>query len=104
MKCNFCHSSDLRNGVYVLECDLQVFLEPFSRVLGQAKSKQVLIAVAKSDPRHINCLHQLGILLGITDWIKDYQKKLTPPQIENNSVHTASVDQNKVRIQVRKKI
>ncbi|CAG5911609.1 unnamed protein product [Menidia menidia] len=54
----------------------QVFLEPFSRVLGQAKSKQVLVAVAQSDPRHLNCLHRLGILLGVTDWVKDYQKKL----------------------------
>uniref|UniRef100_A0A3B3WWM6 HTH OST-type domain-containing protein n=1 Tax=Poecilia mexicana TaxID=48701 RepID=A0A3B3WWM6_9TELE len=53
----------------------QVFLEPFSRVLGQAKSKEVLITVAQSDPKHMSCLHRLGILLGITDWVKDYQKK-----------------------------
>uniref|UniRef100_A0A3Q2G8V1 Wu:fj29h11 n=1 Tax=Cyprinodon variegatus TaxID=28743 RepID=A0A3Q2G8V1_CYPVA len=53
----------------------QVFLEPFSRVLGQAKSKEVLITVAQSDPKHLNCLHQLGILLGITDWVKDYHRK-----------------------------
>uniref|UniRef100_A0A3P8TIF1 Wu:fj29h11 n=1 Tax=Amphiprion percula TaxID=161767 RepID=A0A3P8TIF1_AMPPE len=53
----------------------QVFLEPFSRVLGQATSKEILITVARSDPRHMNCLHRLGILLGITDWVKDYQKK-----------------------------
>ncbi|XP_029978405.1 protein NO VEIN isoform X2 [Sphaeramia orbicularis] len=61
----------------------QVFLEPFSKVLGQAKSKHVLITVAQSDPKHMNCLHRLGILLGITDWVKDYQKKLNPPQIQN---------------------
>ncbi|XP_062298890.1 uncharacterized protein wu:fj29h11 isoform X1 [Scomber scombrus] len=68
----------------------QVFLEPFSRVLGQAKSKQVLMAVAQSDPRHMNCLHRLGIVMGITDWIKDYQKKLTSPQIQHISVHTTA--------------
>lgn len=51
--------------------------------------------MAQSDPRHINCLHRLGILMGITDWIKDYQKKLTPPQIQNISVPTAPVDQAK---------
>uniref|UniRef100_A0A1A7X528 HTH OST-type domain-containing protein n=2 Tax=Iconisemion striatum TaxID=60296 RepID=A0A1A7X528_9TELE len=56
----------------------QVFLEPLYRVLGQAKSKEVLITVAQSDPKHLNCLHRLGILLGITDWLKDYQKKLNP--------------------------
>ncbi|MEQ2224045.1 hypothetical protein ILYODFUR_003396 [Ilyodon furcidens] len=73
----------------------QVFLEPFSRVLGQAKSKEVLITVAQSDPKHLNCLHQLGILLGITDWVKDYQKKLTPPQSQNNNAYTAHRDHPK---------
>ncbi|XP_060951191.1 uncharacterized protein wu:fj29h11 [Limanda limanda] len=73
----------------------QVFLEPFSRVLGQAKSKQVLITVAQSDPRHMNCLHRLGILLGITDWAKDYQKKLIPSQSHSYNRHTAPVEQAK---------
>uniref|UniRef100_A0A665WXC1 Wu:fj29h11 n=1 Tax=Echeneis naucrates TaxID=173247 RepID=A0A665WXC1_ECHNA len=67
----------------------QVFLEPFARVLGQTKSKQVLITVAQSDPRHINCLHRLGILLGITDWIKDYQKRLIPSQSQSYNTHMA---------------
>ncbi|XP_071400261.1 uncharacterized protein [Centroberyx affinis] len=72
----------------------QVFLEPFSRVLGQAKSKQVLLTTARSDPRHLNCLHRLGILLGITDWATDYHSKLTPPQSQNH-MPTAPVDQIK---------
>ncbi|XP_047465584.1 protein NO VEIN isoform X3 [Mugil cephalus] len=67
----------------------QVFLEPFSRVLGQAKSKEVLITVAQSDPKHMSCLHRLGILLGITDWIKDYRKKLNPSTTYNT--YTAPV-------------
>ncbi|XP_068439866.1 uncharacterized protein [Clinocottus analis] len=73
----------------------QVFLEPFSLVLGQAKTKQVLITVAQSDPRHMNCLHRLGILLGITDWVKDYQKKLNPPQSQDCNTHTSPVEQAK---------
>ncbi|XP_026207843.1 uncharacterized protein wu:fj29h11 isoform X2 [Anabas testudineus] len=72
----------------------QVFLEPFSRVLGQAKSKQVLITVAQSDPRHMNCLHRLGILLGVTEWVKDYQKKLNQPQSQKH-MHTAPIEQLK---------
>lgn len=84
--------------MFLRECDFQVFLEPFSRVLGQAKSKQVLITVAQSDPRHMNCLHRLGILLGITDWVKDYQKKLNPPQSQNYNTYTTPVEQAKVRI------
>ncbi|XP_035467715.2 protein NO VEIN isoform X3 [Scophthalmus maximus] len=73
----------------------QVFLEPFSRVLGQAKSKQVLTAVAQSDPKRMNCLHRLGVLLGITDWVKDYQKKLNPPQSHSFNMYTAAVEQAK---------
>lgn len=77
---------------------LQVFLEPFSRVLGgQAKSKQVLIAVAQSEPRHMNRLHRMGILLGITEWVKDYHKKLDPSQSQNH-MRTAPVEPAKVRI------
>uniref|UniRef100_A0A3P9IA30 Wu:fj29h11 n=1 Tax=Oryzias latipes TaxID=8090 RepID=A0A3P9IA30_ORYLA len=63
----------------------KVFLEPFSLVLGQAKSKQVLIRTAQSDLRHLNCLHRLGVLTGVTDWIRDYQNKLHPPQNHNIS-------------------
>ncbi|XP_070783607.1 uncharacterized protein [Enoplosus armatus] len=73
----------------------QVFLEPFSRVLGQAMSKQVLITVARSDPRDMNCLHRLGILLGITDWVKDYQKKLSLPQSQIYDTQTAPVERAK---------
>ncbi|XP_059892948.1 uncharacterized protein wu:fj29h11 isoform X3 [Gadus macrocephalus] len=58
----------------------QVFLEPLYRVLGQASSKALLLAVARSDPRHLNRLHQLAIRLGVTEWIKDYQKKMDPPK------------------------
>ena len=87
--------------MFLYKCDLQVFLEPFSRVLGQAKSKQVLITVAQSDPKHMNCLHRLGILLGITDWTKDYQKKLNPPQSHSYNMHTAPVEQAKVRTMER---
>uniref|UniRef100_H2MER9 Wu:fj29h11 n=1 Tax=Oryzias latipes TaxID=8090 RepID=H2MER9_ORYLA len=71
----------------------KVFLEPFSLVLGQAKSKQVLIRTAQSDLRHLNCLHRLGILTGVTDWIRDYQNKLHPPQ--NHNMYTENMDRVK---------
>uniref|UniRef100_A0A8C7R4M3 Wu:fj29h11 n=1 Tax=Oncorhynchus mykiss TaxID=8022 RepID=A0A8C7R4M3_ONCMY len=79
----------------------QVFLEPFSRVLGgQAKSKAVLLSTARSNLHHLNCLHQLGIVLGITDWVKDYHTKLSPPQnqdLSQNQAQTPPADQTKVR-------
>lgn len=84
-------------GVFFNQCDLQVFLEPFSRVLGQAKSKQVLITMAQSNTRHLNCLHRLGVLLGVTDWVKDYQKKLNPEQSQSYNTQAAPMDQTKVR-------
>lgn len=76
-----------------------MFLEPFSHVLGQAKSKQVLISTAQSDLRHLNCLHRLGILIGVTDWIRDYQNKLHPPQ--NHNMYKENMDQVKVGVQTR---
>ncbi|XP_060795619.1 uncharacterized protein wu:fj29h11 isoform X3 [Neoarius graeffei] len=59
----------------------QVFLEPLSRVLGQARSKAVLLDAAKSETRYLNKLHQLGILLGITEWVEDFHTKLILPLI-----------------------
>ncbi|KAM8836563.1 uncharacterized protein AB9W97_002193 isoform 1-T8 [Spinachia spinachia] len=70
----------------------QVFLEPFSRVLGQAKTKQVLISVAQCNQKHMNYLHRLGILLGITHWVKDYLKKLNPQPSQDCNTHTAPVE------------
>ncbi|XP_077481496.1 uncharacterized protein LOC144092518 isoform X2 [Stigmatopora argus] len=66
----------------------QVFLEPWSGVLGQTKSKVVLITMAKSNPRHMNCLHRLGILMGITEWMKDFQKKYTVSDSQNAASYT----------------
>ncbi|TSK14591.1 Sacsin [Bagarius yarrelli] len=57
----------------------QVFLEPLSKVLGQARSKIVLLDTAKSEVRYLNKLHQLGIMLGITEWVKDFHNKLILP-------------------------
>ncbi|XP_029953318.1 protein NO VEIN isoform X2 [Salarias fasciatus] len=73
----------------------QVFLEPFSRVVGQAVSKGVLITAAQSDPKHLNCLHRLGILMGITDWVRDYQKKLDPDRSHSYSTCSAPSEQAK---------
>lgn len=75
---------------------LQVFLEPFSRVLGQATSKKVLLAVAQSDARHLSCLHRLGVVLGITEWVKDYQRKWNESQSHNGVSRIAPLEQIKV--------
>ncbi|XP_057182526.1 uncharacterized protein LOC130549349 isoform X2 [Triplophysa rosa] len=57
----------------------QVFLEPLSKVLGQAKSKTLLLDAAYSETRYLNKLHQMGLLLGITEWRTDFNNKLVLP-------------------------
>ncbi|KAJ8246365.1 hypothetical protein GJAV_G00266920 [Gymnothorax javanicus] len=57
----------------------QVFLEPLYRVLGQAKSKAILLQTARLDSHYRNRLHHMGLLLGMTEWVKDFQSKLSPP-------------------------
>ncbi|XP_051770945.1 uncharacterized protein wu:fj29h11 [Ctenopharyngodon idella] len=57
----------------------QVFLEPLSKVLGQAKSKTLLLDAARSNTRYLNKLHQMGLLLGITEWRGDFNSKLVSP-------------------------
>ncbi|XP_067914661.1 uncharacterized protein wu:fj29h11 isoform X3 [Heterodontus francisci] len=59
----------------------KVFLEPFSRVMGQSESKELLLQAAKSSFRYLNRLHELGILLGITEWVRDYHTKLDPAKL-----------------------
>ncbi|XP_051530357.1 uncharacterized protein LOC127427065 isoform X2 [Myxocyprinus asiaticus] len=59
----------------------QVFLEPLSKVLGQAKSKTLLLDAARSDTRYLNKLHQMGLLLGITEWRADFNNKLVLPAV-----------------------
>ncbi|RXN31303.1 hypothetical protein ROHU_036186 [Labeo rohita] len=54
----------------------QVFLEPLSKVLGQARSKTLLLDAARSHTRYLNKLHQMGLLLGITEWRSHFNDKL----------------------------
>ncbi|XP_055510244.1 uncharacterized protein wu:fj29h11 isoform X2 [Leucoraja erinacea] len=59
----------------------KVFLEPFSRIVGQCESKELLLQTAKCSLWNLNRLHELGILLGITEWRRDYQSKLDPTKL-----------------------
>ncbi|XP_072882566.1 uncharacterized protein [Hemitrygon akajei] len=54
----------------------KVFLEPFSRVVGQSESKEILLQTAEGSFQNLNRLHELGILLGITEWRRHYHSKL----------------------------
>ncbi|XP_062381766.1 uncharacterized protein wu:fj29h11 isoform X2 [Sardina pilchardus] len=72
----------------------QIFLEPLSKVLGQSMSKTVLLERARSEPRYLNRLHQMGVLLGITEWARDYQSKLEPPKAPDTFSHQQSVVSN----------
>ncbi|XP_076856187.1 uncharacterized protein LOC143510575 isoform X2 [Brachyhypopomus gauderio] len=69
----------------------QVILEPLSKVLGQAKSKSVLLEAARAETRYLNKLHQMGILLGLTEWVKDFHRQLVLPQPPDLSSHMAKI-------------
>lgn len=58
---------------------VQVFLEPLSKVLGQVRSKTLLLDAARSHTRYLNKLHQMGLLLGITEWRSHFNDKLLLP-------------------------
>uniref|UniRef100_A0A672LXB6 Uncharacterized LOC107595630 n=1 Tax=Sinocyclocheilus grahami TaxID=75366 RepID=A0A672LXB6_SINGR len=61
-----------------------VFLEPLSKVLGQTRSKTLLLDAARSHTRYLNKLHQMGLLLGITEWRSHFNDKVllpAPPQL-----------------------
>uniref|UniRef100_A0A673I606 Uncharacterized LOC107720215 n=1 Tax=Sinocyclocheilus rhinocerous TaxID=307959 RepID=A0A673I606_9TELE len=63
---------------------LFVFLEPLSKVLGQTRSKTLLLDAARSHTRYLNKLHQMGLLLGITEWRSHFNDKVllpAPPQL-----------------------
>ncbi|XP_072098501.1 uncharacterized protein [Mobula birostris] len=62
----------------------KVFLEPFSRVVGQSESKEILLQTAEGSFRNLSRLHELGILLGITEWRRQYHSKL-------DSAHLVSI-------------
>ncbi|XP_067859939.1 uncharacterized protein wu:fj29h11 isoform X2 [Heptranchias perlo] len=66
----------------------KVILEPFSRVIGQSESKELLLQTAKCSSRYLNRLHELGILLGITEWMRDYHSKLDPAKLVSISLWT----------------
>ncbi|XP_043085921.1 protein NO VEIN [Puntigrus tetrazona] len=81
----------------------QVFLEPLSKVLGQARSKTLLLDAARSHTRYLNKLHQMGLLLGITEWRSHFNKKLLllaapqlPSEIKKVAVEDSMSDMSSV--------
>ena len=58
---------------------MQVFLEPLSHVIGQSKSKELLLHQVSTLQQHSR-LHSLGMLLGIGEWSQSFQQRLTLPE------------------------
>ena len=50
-------------------------------------SKGTLLERAKAEPRYLNRLHQMGVLLGITEWARDYHSKLLAPKAPDAVSH-----------------
>uniref|UniRef100_UPI00358DDEA2 uncharacterized protein n=1 Tax=Myxine glutinosa TaxID=7769 RepID=UPI00358DDEA2 len=55
----------------------QAFLEPFSRVVGQARSHELLLLQARATSSALTrFLHSLGLVLGVSEWTHDFQDRL----------------------------
>ncbi|XP_074643214.1 uncharacterized protein LOC141900295 isoform X2 [Tubulanus polymorphus] len=56
----------------------QVFLEPFSKVVGDAKSKQLLVESCQTVAHH-NAIIRLGMALGVNEWSQAFDDRLRLP-------------------------
>ena len=56
---------------------LQLFLEPLGHVVGSAKSKELLLRAASSGEQQSR-LQVLGMALGVSEWLKSFEQRLTP--------------------------
>ncbi|XP_022793492.1 uncharacterized protein LOC111332406 isoform X4 [Stylophora pistillata] len=55
----------------------KVFLEPFKKLVGSARAASVLLSSCSTQSQR-NRLHKLGIACGISQWIEDFQNRVSP--------------------------
>lgn len=55
---------------------LQVFLEPLKKLLGSTEAPSLLISSCSTQSQ-CSRLHQLGFSLGISQWIEDFQNRVS---------------------------
>ena len=65
-----------------------VFLEPLSQVVGSAKSKDQLLRAATSCEQRSR-LQLLGCALGVNDWVKSFEQRLTPDRKQLEKIEIA---------------
>lgn len=64
----------------------QVFLEPISELLGNVRSKELILEAARGDVRKMNRLELLGFHRGISAWFeKSFEEKLTPREVRKKN-------------------
>ena len=64
-------------GNSLCTCISQVFLEPFKKLVGSARAASVLLSSCSTQSQR-NRLHKLGIACGISQWIEDFQNRVSP--------------------------
>ncbi len=53
-------------------------MEPLTEVVGSAKSKDLLAAMATTTAQR-NCIQYLGFMLGVAEWGRSFQDRLSYP-------------------------
>lgn len=55
---------------------MQVFLEPLKKLVGSTEAPSLLLSSCSTQSRRSR-LHQLGFALGISQWIEDFQNRVS---------------------------
>ena len=70
---------------------IQVFLEPLSQVVGQTKSRELLIELATSSTSRSR-LQLIGMVLGLEEWGHTFQDKMTLQQECVETLYVTDLD------------
>ena len=64
----------------------QVFLEPLKKLVGSTEAPSLLISSCSTQSQRSR-LHQLGFSLGISQWIEDFQNRVSRKEEADEDLH-----------------
>ena len=66
-------------------CISQVFLEPFTKLVGSTRAASLLLSSCSTQSQR-NRLHQLGFAFSISQWIEDFQERVSHDKGDSEGV------------------
>lgn len=64
----------------------QVFLDPLKKLVGSTEAPSLLLSSCSAQSRRSR-LHQLGFALGISQWIEDFQNRVSRREEAEDDLH-----------------